>query len=99
MKVIINNKLYDTKKAKLIYEYSHKWFESCSYIKEGWGFVHWEKAKIYKTKNNNYFTYFYHNGYPERERIETTSIESVKCTIRNLDPDKYIELFGEVEEA
>lgn len=99
MKAIINNKLYDTEKAKSIYEYKHKWFESCSYIKEGWEFAHWENATIYRTKNNNYFTYFYHDGYSERERIETASIESVKCTIRNLDPDKYIELFGEVEEA
>ncbi len=67
MKAIINNKLYDTEKAGLIYEYSHKWFEPCSFLKEGWGFTNWEKAEIYKTKNNNYFTHFYCEGYPERK--------------------------------
>lgn len=98
MKSIIDNKLYDTEKAELIYTYKHRWFEPLTFNPK-LGFENWETAEVYKTKNNNYFVYFQQKGYDERTRIEPTTEDKIKKTISDIDPDSYIKLFGIVEEA
>lgn len=97
MKKIIDNKLYDTEKANKIYEYKHKYFEQGSFMPEGWGFAHWEKAEVYKTEKGNYFVYFYDENNENRERIEIRTEAKVKKLIQELNVDKYLELFGKVD--
>lgn len=101
MKKIIDNKLYDTEKATKIYEYRHRWFEQGFGMPEGWGFTHWEIAEVYKTNNGNFFVYFYDKNNEDRERIEIRTEVEVKELIQELNVDKYLELFGniDVEEA
>ena len=101
MKKIIDNKLYDTEKATKIYEYRHKWFEQGFGMPDGWGFINFEEAEVYKTHKGNYFIYFYDKHYSNRERIEIRTKAEVKELIRELDVDKYLELFGkmDIEEA
>jgi len=101
LKKIIDNKIYDTEKATKIYEYSHKWFEECNWLKKGWGFTHWENAEVYKTNKDNCFIYFYDEGYPDRERIEIKTLDEIKELVKKLNPDEFIKLFGdsELEEA
>lgn len=64
----------------------------------------WRKVDIYKTNKGKYFKYI-HKGdiaggrqYLE-EKIELVSENEVKHIIMKLNPDKYIELFGEIEEG
>ena len=83
MKAIIDNKLYDTDKAEMTYEYTEA--ESCA-----------ANIKIYKTSKDNYFqeiSVFASNT------LNTLSVDQVKEVLSKRAPDKYIELFGEVEEA
>ena len=70
MKQIINNKIYDTETAELIYEYRH--------------------FKYYKYIENDF-------NYQDRERIEPTTLENIKELIKELNPDKFIELFGKID--
>jgi hypothetical protein len=93
MKAIINNKLYDTEKCEVVYEfrinYPYKsFFNSNSYIND------WNNVQYLKTKKGNYIL---HNT--DKNMIEEVSLFEVKKTISQLDPNKYIELFGEVEEG
>lgn len=93
-KTIIDNKLYDTEKAELISPTA-------------------DNRILFVTKKGNYFSCketFY--DYTEREENKTYSVsETVYFDIRpepleyamsnigKYEPEKYIELFGEVEEA
>lgn len=100
MKKIINNKIYDTETADLIFEYRHSFAVQSVILPKGYGFTEWEKAYIFKTKKGNYFKYFKYDddySYRDRERIEETTIEEVKSIISQMDVDKYIELFGSIE--
>lgn len=100
MKQIINNKIYDTETADMIYEYRHSFSVSNPLLPKGYGFTEWENAYIYKTKKGNYFRYFKYDddyNYRDRERIEETTIEEVKETISKLNPDEYIKLFGKID--
>ena len=101
MKQIINNKIYDTETAELIYEYRHSFFIQNIWLPKGYGFKDWEKVSVYKTKNNNYFKYYKYIendfNYQDRERIEPTTLENIKEIIKELNPDKFIELFGKID--
>lgn len=97
MKKIINNKLYDTEKGKMIFSFRQK-------RKTGnfgdLNFYKWFNVEVYKTKKNNYFFYGYiKDGLDNKEFLEVVSEENVKEIMKELDPDKYIKFFGEIEEA
>ena len=97
MKKIIDNKLYDTEKAEKIFNFRQQRKTS----KFGdYNFYSWFNVEVYKTKKNNYFFYGYiKDGLDHKEFLEAVSEENVKDIMKELDPDKYIKLFGEIEEA
>ena len=107
MKQIINNKLYDTEKADLLYSYLKNVPTIHSFLGNTYETTCWRDTDLYVTKKNNYFIHIKqanenrNNSYIGRvvEYIEETSEEEAKNLIQKLDPDKAIELFGEVEEA
>lgn len=97
MKKIIDNKLYDTEKAEKIFNFRQR-------RKTGnfgdYNFYSWFDVDIYKTKKNNYFLHGYiKDALDNKPFIEKVSEKEVKKIIKELNADKYIELFGEVEEA
>lgn len=98
MKQIIDNKIYDTEKAIKIFEYRHKWSWESSLLPCYYN--EWEDAEIFKTNKDNYFIYYHQLGF-DRDRIEVIQVEQVKTLIKDLNPDKYLELFGNIgiEEA
>lgn len=60
----------------------------------------WFEVDVYKTKKSNYFFHGYIKDSLDHEQfIERTSEREVKETMKELNVDKYIELFGKVEEA
>lgn len=97
MKKIINNKLYDTEKGEKIFSFRQK-------RKTGnfgnLNIYSWFNVEVYKTKKNNYFFYGYiKDSLDNKEYLEVVSEENIKEIMKELDPDKYIKLFGEIEEA
>lgn len=100
MKAIIDNKIYDTETAELIFSCLHKYKTSSSWF-DKIEFTDYEKEYIYKTKKGNYFIYFYDGDFSSRNRIEVISEIQVKELIRRLNPDDYVRLFGnsDLEEA
>ena len=108
MKQIINNKLYDTEKAELLYSYLKNVPIMRAVLGNTYEINCWRDADLYVTKKKNYFIHIKQadrsrNGstYIGRlvEYIEEMSEEEAKNLIQKLNPDKAIELFGEVEEA
>lgn len=96
MKKIINNKLYDTEKAEKIFSYRRKYKGPAMAFMPGYFYYHWADIDVYKTIHNNYFLLVDKDGEKNLEYIEE---EKLKSIIRELDADKYIELFGRVDEA
>jgi len=97
VKKIIDNKLYDTEKAEKIFNFRQQ-------RKTGnfgdYNFYRWFNVEVYKTKKNNYFFYGYiKDSLDNKEFLEVVSEENVKDVMKELDPDKYIKLFGDIEEA
>ncbi len=103
MKAIIENKLYDTEKSEKIFDYLRNepqpvfWSNTIT--------MHcWRNTDIYKTRKNSYFLHI-HTGDKEgkfmdlKERIELITEKEVKKIILNLDVDKYIKMYGNVEEG
>lgn len=84
MKAIIDDKLYDTETAEFIYAYA-----DCDYVTCATTIIY-----IYRTKKGTYFKYDM-----RREKISKIKEKTVKEIISRFDIDKYIELFGDVEEA
>ena len=77
MKAIINGLMYDTEKAKII-------FEPDKY------------HTMYMTEKGNLFMLYHQSG---EKAISCTDNEKLKKILAGKATDKYIELFGEVEEA
>lgn len=93
-RAIIDNKLYDTEKAKEVVTFCRR--VDMGPVMTG-SMLHWtpsHKFTLYKTAKGNYFE---HNE--DTKEITPRNEEWVKDLIRRLYPDKYIELFGGVEEA
>lgn len=96
MKKIIDNKIYDTEKANVIYEFRRRLKGDECIWKRGYFFCYWTNAQVYKTKKGNYFLHLDKaEGYDEK--IETITEEKVKELIKELNPDKYLELFGTID--
>ena len=103
MKAIILNKIYDTDKAELIFSYI-KNDQKNTILGPNLKFNFWRDVDIYKTNKGNYFEHI-HKGDTDgksqylEEKIELVSENTVKHIIMKLNPDKYIELYGEIEEG
>ena len=105
MKAIIDNKLYNTETAEIIYTFLKNEPQHYSYAAEI-DVPCWRETDIYKTKKGNYFLYIHKGNTEDREqfddleeRIELISKDKVKEIIRRLNAEKYIKLFGKVEEG
>lgn len=93
MKQIINNKLYDTNKTTHIFSFRQNYpYESI--FQKGIYFNNWKEVEYLKTEKG---TYLLHNT--DDKKVEIVQEDEVKDTLKKLDTDKYIELFGEVEEG
>ena len=98
MKQILNDKLYDTEKAKLIFSYIRRYKENELIFKPGYCWTAWADVDIYKTKKGNYFLHVKEEEW-NKEYLEIVIEDQVKKTIKKLDADEYIKLFGKVEKA
>lgn len=100
MKIIINNKLYDTDKAKLLFTYQQKVCHSGLFC----DMYPYHKVRVYKTDKGTYFKYIgepAESGWEDDKReILLLTEEDVKSLLIELNLiDKYIEVFGEVKEG
>ena len=91
MKQIFGKTLYDTEKAELILEYKSKRLTETIFGQ----MIIWIPGKLYKTAKGNWFEVI-----GEKERLTMYQItEAAAKRIIMCDPDKYQELFGDLEEA
>ena len=100
MKKIINNKLYDTARAKIIFRFRRKLQGKTCWFNKKYAFFYWTEAQIYVTIKGNYFCHYdAFSNYDEF--IEAATLCEVKELVKLLDPDSFIELFGteEIERA
>lgn len=93
-KAIINDKMYDTEKAEAVVSFRRR--VDMGPVLSG-STLHWtpmHDCTLYKTAKGNYFEH-------DEDTNDITPRDETwaKDLIRRLYPDKYIELFGEVEEA
>lgn len=98
MKKIIGNLLYDTEKAEKIYSFRQKRKISSF---GGMNFYEWYDMDVYKTNKDNYFIYGYIKEKPSyKPFIEEYSEPEFEELLKEIDPDKYIELgFNDFEDA
>lgn len=102
MKYIIDHKVYDTEKSTEIIKYTqgieHKGLFVTTYLRY--------EHTLYKSQKGQFFV---HIGkyvgrtdisYNDKDYIELQTEEDVKKTLEELNEiDKYIEIFGEIEEG
>ena len=93
MKKIIDNKLYDTEKATVIFEFIQIYEEGMLLFQE-YKYHFRYPAQYLKTQKGTYLFYC-----KDKNIIEIVNEEKVKKTIMKLDVDKYQELFGKIEEG
>jgi hypothetical protein len=94
-RAIINEKLYDTDKAKQVFTFRRKVDKGPVFWNPEYHWAPWHKTVIFKTKKGSYFEYD-----QDDEAITPTTEFKVREIIKNLDPDKYMKFFKEkVEEA
>lgn len=94
MRAIKSGKLYDTDTAEKIFSFRRKVAEAEIVFMPGYSYYSWHYTDIYKTKNGAYFEY-------DKTAKNITPIAETEAEeiVRNLDADRYIELFGAVPEA
>ena len=90
-KVIINNKLFDSSKAELLYEKKDK------FLSMSLGCCIAEHILIYKTNNCNYIKII-DEDYGSHISYEIISEEDYKRILKKYDLDLYLERFGPLEE-
>ncbi|WP_368895760.1 hypothetical protein [Priestia megaterium] len=93
MKAIIDNKLYDTDKAELVFEFVRT-YKVRSVL--GTYFNETGSGQLYKTSTGNWFEVIEAEG--KAPELNALAVEDAK-RITSIDPDKYQELFGALEEA
>ena len=93
MKKIIDGKLYDTEKAEVVFTFKRKYQDPCIWSKEI-VFNTWERACYLKTQKGAFLYYC-----EDRKELELIDETEVKRVIQQVDPDRFIELYGEVEEG
>lgn len=103
MKKIIDRKMYDTEKADFIADYENEYWSSD---------FHYYEETLYRTKNGKYFIHgsggplspyrerIESNGWIAGEDIRPLSVEEAQAWGEvHMDPECFVETFGEVEEA
>lgn len=93
MKKIINGKIYDTEKAEVIFSFRRKYQDPIVW-KPGYVFNTWEDAQYLKTQKGIFLFYC-----ARREDLKVVEEKEVKDVIEKLDPDRFMELYGELEEG
>lgn len=93
MKKIIDGKIYDTEKAETIFSFRRKYQDPISWKP---GFVHnvWEDAQYLKTQKGTFLFYC-----ESRKDLKIVEEKEVKDVFEKLDPDRFMELYGELEEG
>ena len=97
MKKIINNKLYDTDKAKELVKFG----ENVGHPGLFYNITSAHDAIIYKTNNGTYFEYVGpNNNYPDYETLDLLTKEKVKKILIDINAiDAYEKEFGKLEEG
>lgn len=93
---IIDGKLYDTENARILFMFRRKYQDPLNPLFFGENMVSnaWEDAEYLKTERGAYLYYC-----PKRKDLQVVTEKEVADTIRKLDADAYIRLFGQVEEG
>lgn len=96
LRKIIDGKLYDTESALILFEFRRKYQDPLNPLFFGKNMVHneWEDAQYLKTERGAYLYYC-----PKRKDLQVVTENEVKDTIRKLDADAYMRIFGQVEEG
>lgn len=93
VKKIIGGKIYDTDKAEVIFSFRRKYQDPVAW-KPGYVFNTWEDAQYLKTSKGTFLFFC-----ERREDLQIVKEEKVKKVIGDLDPDRFMELYGELEEG
>lgn len=93
MKKIIEGEIYDTEKAEVIFSFRRKYQDPIAW-KPGYVFNTWEDARYLKTQKGTFLFYC-----KSRKDLKVVKEEEVKNVIERLDPDRFMELYGELEEG
>lgn len=93
---IIDGKLYDTANARIVFEFRRRYQDPLNPLFFGENMVRnvWEDVQYLKTVRGTYLYYC-----PKRKELEVVTEKQVADTIRTLDADAYIRIFGGVEEG
>lgn len=96
LRKIIDGKLYDTESALILFEFRRKYQDPLNPLFFGKNMVHveWEDAQYLKTERGAYLYYC-----PKRKDLQVVTENEVKDTIRKLNADAYMRIFGQVEEG
>ena len=93
MKAIIDNKLYDSETAELIFCYREK--HPSNFCIKGYPLVNWHDMKFYKTKKGAYFVFDTTAG-----TMSITTEAYVRKTMEKLNPERYMKQFDvQIEEG
>lgn len=93
MKAIINDKMYDTEKAEKVIDFRRKVDEG-EILNSGIHYTTYHEFVLYKTAKGNFFEHD-----TTKDTIAVVTEDIAREIVRQLDPDLYVEMFGEVEEA
>lgn len=105
MRRIIDGKLYDTEKARLLFDYKTRVYHNSNSIMGSYMTRPFHYASIYKTKKGTYLKYIGNACetailYENYEQLEVISEEEVKqLLLRINDVDNYIKIFGKLEKG
>lgn len=96
MKRIVDGKLYDTEKAEKLYTYDEGRQEEVALLFDAtYHRLVRHVIDVYRTKNGAYFE---HDN--DSRTIDPITAERAADTIRDIDPDTYMSVFGvSVEDA
>ena len=96
LRKIIDGKIYDTSSARIIFKFRRRYQDPLNPLFFGDNMVRniWEDVQYLKTVRGTYLYYC-----PKREDLQVVTEKEVAETIRKLDADAYIRLFGQVEEG
>ncbi len=95
MRFIVNKKIYDTEKAELICEAQREWIESTIL-----GDMRFKKhSKLYKTQKGQFFFVAKTDYGNQIKLIKLVNENATKSFIMRTDCEKYVDLYGELEEG
>ena len=94
MKRIIDDLLYDTEKSERIFSFRRKVVGGAVLGRPGYNYVNWHEMDLYKSKGGRYFIHD-----KDAQELSLSHEEEAQGLLKKLDPDKFIELFGQVDEA